>query len=199
MFFILIGKDTYGRVGASVMTKTKSKYTNDHFVPVKSIVNGMIILDNNYYITGVKIMPKNIFILDQLSQDSAIVNLRRVYDSIDYEFWMIAADRPVDINVYLSNLELLYNNSQNQIKKKLIRQDINKANMFMNNNVVDTEFYILFKDKDMQLCQKRIRNLINNLAQAGLTSYQTSNEDLRIIIDNFLNGGKSTTFGTVIG
>ena len=51
----------------------------------------------------------------------------------------------------------------------------------------------------MQLCQKRIRNLINNLAQAGLTSYQTSNEDLRIIIDNFLNGGKSTTFGTVIG
>ena len=189
----------YGRVGVSVMTKTKSKYTNDHFVPVKSIVNGMIILDNNYYITGVKIMPKNIFILDQLSQDSAIVNLRRVYDSIDYEFWMIAADRPVDINVYLSNLELLYNNSQNQIKKKLIRQDINKANMFMNNNVVDTEFYILFKDKDMQLCQKRIRNLINNLAQAGLTSYQTSNEDLRIIIDNFLNGGKSTTFGTVIG
>ena len=97
MFFILIGKDTYGRVGASVMTKTKSKYTNDHFVPVKSIVNGMIILDNNYYITGVKIMPKNIFILDQLSQDSAIVNLRRVYDSIDYEFWMIAADRPVAV------------------------------------------------------------------------------------------------------
>ena len=37
----------YGRVGVSVMTKTKSKYTNDHFVPVKSIVNGMIILDNN--------------------------------------------------------------------------------------------------------------------------------------------------------
>ena len=74
----------YGRVGVLVMSKTKSKYTNDHFVPVKSIVNGMIILDNNYYITGVKIMPKNIFILEQSAQDNVIVNLRRVYDSIDY-------------------------------------------------------------------------------------------------------------------
>ncbi len=181
------------------MAKAKSKFTNDNFVPVKSITNGMIILDNNYKVTGVKIMPKNIFILDRNTQDSIIVNLRRVYDSIDYEFWLIAADRPVDINVYLSNLQLLYNNSQNPIKKKLIMQDINKANMFMNNNVVDTEFFILFKEKDMELCQKRIRNLINNLAQAGLTSNQTSNEDLRVIIDNFLNGGKTTTFGTVIG
>ena len=181
------------------MTKKNSKYTDDNFVPVKSIVNGMIILDNNLNVTGVKIMPKNIFILDKNTQDNMIINLRRVYDSIDYEFWLIVADRPVDINVYLSNLQLLYNNSQSQVRKKLIMQDINKANMFMNNNVVDTEFFILFKEKDINVCQKRIRNLINSLAQVGLVSYQTTNEDLRVIIDNFLNGGKTTTFGTVIG
>ena len=39
----------------------KSKYTD---VPVKNIANGMIVLDNKLKVSGVKIMPKNIFILD---------------------------------------------------------------------------------------------------------------------------------------
>ena len=71
--------------------------------------------------------------------------------------------------------------------------------MFMNNNIVDTEYYLLFKEKDNDLIQKRIRNLIQQFANAGMTAQQTSNEDLRIILDNFLNGGQTTNFGTVIG
>ena len=43
----------------------------------------------------------------------------------------------------------------------------------------------------MDKIQKRIRMLINMLASAGLSAKQTSNEDLRIILDNFLNGGKT--------
>lgn len=178
--------------------KKRSKYTID-FVPIKGINNGMIILENNYKVTGVKIRPRNIFILEQEVQNSIISNLRNVYNLIDYEFWVIAADRPVDINFYLSKLEVLYSETQDPIKRKLIQEDIKKANMFMNNNVVDTEYYILFREKNDELIQKRIRNLINYLASAGLASQQTSNDDLRIILDNFLNGGQTTTFGTVIG
>ena len=48
--------------------KIKSKYTNDEFVPIKSITNGVIVLDNNEKVTGVKIMPRNIFILDYSTQ-----------------------------------------------------------------------------------------------------------------------------------
>lgn len=175
----------------------RSSFTNDQ-VPVKSITNGMIILDNNQKVTGIKIMPKNIFILDQNTQDSIIANLRNVYNMIDYEFWIIAADRPVDISVYLSQLQLLYNNIQDNTRRKLIVDDINKANMFASNNVVDTEYFLLFKERDSDLIQKRIRNLINAFAGAGMTSKQTTNDDLRMILDNFLNGGQTTTFGTVI-
>ena len=116
-----------------------SKYTND-FVPIKAITNGMIILENNQKVTGIKVLPKNIFILESDVQAAIINNLRNVYNTIDYEFWLICADRPVDINLFLSQLQLLYNNVQSQIKRKLILEDINKANMFMNNNVVDTEY-----------------------------------------------------------
>ena len=195
-FSILLDKNIYGRVGALNMAKeTKSKYTD---VPVKDIANGVIVLDNNQKVTGVKIMPRNIFILDQAMQDAIIMNLRNVYNAIDYEFWIVVADRPVDINIYLSQLQLLYNQVTDTKKRKLILEDINKANMFMNNNVVDTEYFLLFKDKDSDLLQKRIRNLINNFASAGLTAFQTNNDDLRMILDNFLNGGQTTTFGTVL-
>ena len=33
---------------------TKSKWTNEEFVPVKSITNGMIILDNNQKVSGIE-------------------------------------------------------------------------------------------------------------------------------------------------
>ena len=178
--------------------KQKSKYTNDD-IPVKEIKNGTVILDNGLKVTGVKIMPRNIFILDQGTQDSIISNLRTVYNTIDYEFWTIVADRPVDINIYLSQLQLLYNDVSNPAKRKLIMEDINKGNLFMNNNVVDTEYFLLFREKKDDIIQKRIRMLINTLAGAGLNAYQTTNDDLRMILDNFLNGGQTTTFGTVLG
>ncbi len=176
---------------------TTSKYTVDD-IPVKDIVNGTIVLKNNQKVTGVKIEPRNIFILEPNMQDMIITNLKNVYNLIDYEFWIIAADRPVDINVYLSQLQLLYNATQDVARKKLIIQDMNKANMFVNNNVVDTEYYLLFKEKDNDLITKRIKNLINSFASAGLSTKQVTNDDLRIILDNFLNGGQTTGFGTVI-
>lgn len=181
------------------MSKKKtSKFTVDD-LPIKSIVNGTILLKNNQKVTGVKIAPRNIFILEPDMQNMIISNLKNVYNIIDYEFWIIAADRPVDINVYLSQLQLLYNSVSDVARKKIILEDINKANMFVNNNVVDTEYYLLFKEKDSEIIAKRIKNLINSFASAGLSTRQVSNDDLRIILDNFLNGGQTTTFGTVMG
>ena len=177
--------------------KSKSKYTEEAYVPVKSITNGMIILDNNEKVCGIKIMPRNIFIADFDTQNAIISNLKNVYNMIDYDFWIIAADRPVDINVFLSQLQLQYNSTSDQTKRKLILEDINKANMFMNNNIVDTEYYLLFKEKNNEVIAKRIRNLINMFASAGLNTHQATNDDLRIILDNFLNGGQTTSFGGV--
>lgn len=178
--------------------KARSKYT-EQFVPIKSITNGMIILENNEKVSGVKIMPRNIFIADYETQTAIINNLKNVYNMIDYEFWVIAADRPVDINVYLSQLQLLFNSVTDQAKRRLIMEDINKANLFMNNNIVDTEYFLLFKESNNEVIGKRIRQLINAFASAGLNSHQVTNDDLRIILDNFLNGGQTTTFGTVVG
>ncbi len=174
----------------------RSKYTED-FLPIKDIANNCILLNNKEKVTGIKIMPKNIFIMGPEMMNSVIANLRVVYNLIDYEFWIISAGRPVDISVYMSQLELAYQNEQDPIRKKLIMQDIKKGQSFMQNDVVDTEFFLLFKDKNDDVLQKRIRNLINSFAGAGLATRQVSNEDLRVLIDNFFNAGNTTRFGTV--
>ena len=179
--------------------RTSSKYSED-WVPVKNIQNGMIILDNNWYVTGIKVEPKNIFILDPQSQNSILFNLRSFYNNIDYEFWLIVADRPVDIHLYLSELQLQFDNASNQAIRKLISQDIQKAESFTSTamNVVDTEYFIMFRDKDANVCNKRVQNLISNLASAGLIARQTSDDDLKFLLQNFLNGGAKSEFGTVM-
>ena len=175
-----------------------SKYSED-WVPIKNIMNGMIQLENGQYVTGIKVSPKNIFILDQGERDNIIFSLQNFYNMIDYEFWLVVADRPVDINLYLSHLQLLYQRCTDGAVRKLIIQDINKANAFMSAeyNVVDTEYFILFKEMRLEIVQKRLHNLIAGLANASINSSQVSNADLRMILDNFLNGGMTTTFGTV--
>ena len=175
------------------------KFAED-WLPIKGIQNGEIFLDNGYRVTGVKVKPRNIFILDYDSQSNAIFNLRNFYNTLDYPFWLIVSDRPVDINVYLAQLNVLYGTVGSQAIKKLIREDIEKANTFMSKdvNVTDTEYFILFRDKRPEVIQKRVQNLISGLANAGLQSAQTSNDDLRVLLDGFMNGGDTTKFGTVM-
>ena len=174
----------------STKTTNSSKYTED-WIPVKSITNGMIELNNKQKVTGVKIRPRNIFILDPNTQSNIIASLKTFYDTLDFEFWLISADRPVDISGYLANLQVLYNQATDAKTIKLITQDIQKANLFMRENVTDTEYYILFKDKNEDMLQKRIRAVMLGLSNCGLDSVQVSNNDLRIVLDNFLNGGKT--------
>ena len=176
---------------------SKTSGTTESFVPVKSIINNMIELDNGDKVAGIKISPKNIFIMDENDQFAVVDRLKDFYNTIDFEFWLVIADRPVDISVYIAQLQMQYNNAKDPVIRKLINEDLRKASDF-NDSVSDVEFYFLFKEKNIEMIQKKIRLMINGLANAGLTSSQANNEDLRSILDNFLNGGQTTEFGTVM-
>ena len=180
------------------MAKTSSSGFTEDWLPVRSIQNNMIITKDNQKVTGVKITPRNIFILDPGTQENILIGLRNFYNTIDYEFWLVVADRPVDISIYMSQMQLLLNETQSPAVRKLILQDIQKGETFISNNVCDTEYYFMFKDKDADLLMKRVRQMINNLATCGLNASLISNSDLRLVLENFLNGGNTTEFGTVM-
>lgn len=186
---------------SSMMKNQKSntkRPSTENWVPIKDITDGCIITTNGMKVTGVKIRPRNIFILDKISQDNTIIALKNFYNMIDFEFWLISADKPVDITDYLARLQVLYNQTTSPVARKLIMQDVDKANEFIEDGVTDTEYYILFREKNNELIQKKLRTLLTGLANAGLETTQTSNQDLRVILENFLNGGMSTEFGTVM-
>lgn len=178
------------------MNSNNNIYT-ENWITVKEINNNIIFLDNKKMVTGIKIQPKNIFIMDQGSQNRIIDSLKNFYNQIDFEFWLIIADRPVDINLYVSQLELHLTNVQDPARRKLIIDDLSKAEAFASNDIVDTEYFILFQDDNSESMNKRIRVLINNLASCGLIASQTSNDDLRMILDNLLNGGQTFKNRTV--
>ena len=198
MNLLQIDKLINGKVGVGEMAKKSNSPFTEDWLPVRSIQNNMIITTNNYKVGGVKVTPRNIFILDYDMQNNILTALRNFYNTIDYEFWLIVADRPVDISVYMSQMQLLLNDTSSPAVRKLIMQDIEKGETFIRNNVVDTEYFFLFKDKNVDLLQKRVRQMINGLATCGLNASLVSNDDLRLVLDNFLNGGSTTEFGTVM-
>ncbi len=182
---------------AQAVKKPSSPYT-ENWVNVRGIKDGMIFLRSKEYISGVRVEPRNIFILEQNQQDNIINALKNCYNTFNFEWWLIVADKPVDISIYQSQLELLLTQQTDPRRRKIVSQDIAKAKMFIDNQIVDIEFYVLFKEKKPEMVDDKVRSLINGFANAGLVASKTSNDDLRVILDNFLNGGVRTDFRTVV-
>ena len=105
----------------------------------------------------------------------------------------------VSIDDMVDTVYRMIEETNNDIRK-IILQDINKANSFMSAeyNVVDTEYYLIFQERKLEILQKKLHNMISGLAGCGLQFSQTSNADLRMVLDNLLNGGEQINFGTVM-
>lgn len=174
-----------------------SKVSTESLIPIKDINNNVILLENGLKVAGVKVSPRNIFILEAMDMYAVIEGLKDFYNTLDFEFWLVITDRPVDIASYIAQLQVAYNQAQSPIIRKLLNQDLEKANGF-SDDVTDVEFYFLFKEKQDDLIQKRIRLIINGLANAGLASSQANNDDLRSILDSFFNDNERFEFGTVM-
>ncbi len=169
--------------------KNKGQLYTEDLINIVGIENGMIILKDKSKITGIKIMPRNIFILEEEERLHLLASLRQAYNLIDYDFWLFGIDRPVDLESYVNELMNLYGQDVSPAVKKIIQEDIEKVNTFARNNVVDIEYYLLFKERDNDEIAKRIRNLQNGFISAGITVSQTTNEDLRVLLNSILNDG----------
>lgn len=192
---------------ANKKTNNSGFISTEDWLPLVDIKDGMMeakgtAITGHQYISGIRIEPRNIFITDTQNQINVINNLRDFYNTIDYEFWLVCCDRPVDINLYKSELEVMYVQEEDPKIRKMIGEDLAKCDMFVGPqiNAVDTEYYILLKEsvKNKDVLMKKIQNLISNLARAGLNSRQVTNEDLRVILDAFFNDSLRTEFGTVM-
>ena len=68
---------------------SKDSSLTENWIQVKDINNGMIFLDDKSIVSGVKISPRNIFILTEGEQNRIINSLKEFYNLIEYEFLII--------------------------------------------------------------------------------------------------------------
>ena len=135
------GKDGVGNMpqqqkGKKSASASKSSGFTEDWLPIRAIQNNMIITKDGNRVSGVKISPRNIFILDGDSQTNILIALKNFYNMLDFEFWLVVADRPVDISVYMSQMQLLLNETSSPAIRKLIMQDIDKGTTFIRNNIL---------------------------------------------------------------
>ena len=92
-----------------------------------------------------------------------------------------------------------YQNTLTNMKEALYEQKINVQKPgVININFKGFIDKLLFKDKNADILQKRLRSVILGLSNCGLDSVQTSNADLRVVLDSFLNGGMTTESKAVL-
>lgn len=195
---MFMSQQNAGRPQQANVQKRPTKPYTENWVNVRGIKDGMIFLKTRELVCGVKVEPRNIFILEQTQQENIINALKNCYNTLNFEWWLVVADKPVDISIYQSQLELLLSQQTDPRRRKIVSQDIAKAKMFIDNQIVDIEFYVLFKERKPEMVEEKVRMLVNGFANAGLVASQTTNDDLRVILDNFLNGGVRTDFRTVV-
>ena len=85
-------------------------------------------------------------------------------------------------------------------KKKCCKMEIDNQSepRILDSKLPNQEVCVGIRPEGFEVNENGSLTVKGSFANAGLSTHQVSNDDLRMILDNFLNGGQTTTFGTVM-
>lgn len=165
-----------------------------NLLPFKEVWNDLLYLDNDKVVGLIRINSINLQLYSNEEQTSKIFQLRKVLLSLEYPFKIIALDKPVSLTDHIENLHYLSQNTNDEIKKKLLDEDIHFANTIMNKNIVNNrEFYLLIdEDKDnAKLLKSKINDITSQLSNIGLASEQAKTDEIKEVLFTYLNPQES--------
>ena len=164
------------------------------WLPFKEVWNDLLFLDNDKVVGIIKVNSINLQLYSNDEQTSKIFQFRKVLLSLEYPFKILALDKPVSLTDHIENLLYLSKNTDDEIKRQLLDQDISYAEMIMNKNIVNNrEFYLLIdEDKDnVKLLKSKLNDIISQLSNIGLASEQAKTDDIKELLFTFLNPNES--------
>lgn len=179
------------------MKKNKKKKIEKsvlNLLPFKEVWNDLLYLDNDKVVGFIRVNSINLQLYSNEEQTSKIFQLRKVLLSLEYPFKIIALDKPVSLTDHIENLHYLSQNTNDEVKKKLLDEDIHFANTIMNKNIVNNrEFYLLIdEDKDnAKLLKSKINDITSQLSNIGLASEQAKTDEIKEVLFTYLNPQES--------
>lgn len=174
--------------------KNKVEKSVLNLLPFKEVWNDLLYLDNDKVVGLIRVNSINLQLYSNEEQTSKIFQLRKVLLSLEYPFKIIALDKPVSLTDHIENLHYLSQSTDDEVKKKLLDEDIHFANTIMNKNIVNNrEFYLLIdEDKDnAKLLKSKINDITSQLSNIGLASEQAKTDEIKEVLFTYLNPQES--------
>lgn len=154
----------------------KKVFTTLDWLDVLDIADDQILLKDGTMVRGIKIKPRNIFIDNYSVQRNIINNLRLAFNKIPFKLYFGFVFTPVDMDEHMAELLVQMEHEENPVLKKMIRNDIEKANWFMDTHK-ELGFYIMVKGKDIRQIEKEMDFLIDVMTYAGFTMKKLDDRD----------------------
>ena len=160
------------------------------FIPFREVWNNYVYLDNNKLIGGIKIECINLSLLFDSEQQIKVNQLKKVLNSIDYNFKIFCIDKPINLEKNLSILATKEKVEKNKYKQKLLEEDYKFINNLNNKkSVVNREFYLILEETsdNEQLLSQKVNDLIKEFSSIGLVANKILSDEWRDLIFLILN------------
>ncbi|MBR3643731.1 MAG: hypothetical protein IKN57_09505, partial [Parasporobacterium sp.] len=164
-----------------VMRFRKKVLTTLDWCDIEEVKEDRIILKGRgsktlYYVAGIKLMPHNIFLDDEMTKEVKLNTLRIALNKLPFEIFWAFVTSPVNIDDYKARLyDLRYENPSSRIQN-LISDDYAKAEQFEDRNN-ELEFMMFVRSRDEKILEKNLQALYREMNNAGLLSFYLNKRD----------------------
>lgn len=172
-----------------------TKNTSQDWLPIQDVHNSMIHRKDGYLLAAIMVSPVNIHLLTDVEKGRLIKSLEEVLNGIDDPFQIISIARPVDLDAYISELNSMKSDAQDQIKQRLLAGYMNHAaQMATSGEALERHFYILLDQApsknqqiDISTLMTRSKELATSLSGSGLSAHVCNDVELRDLLFIFTN------------
>lgn len=119
-------------------------FASQKFVPIKSIRDGIVTLDNNEYRVVIMVSSLNLSLKGEDEQAAILSQFQNFFNSLDFPIQIYSKSRRADIEPYLKSLEERVRQVSGELLKLQIVEYIEYIKSFTSeSNIMNKQFYVI--------------------------------------------------------
>lgn len=119
-------------------------FASQKFVPIKSIRDGIVTLDNNEYRAVIMVSSLNLSLKGEDEQAAILSQFQNFFNSLDFPIQIYSKSRRADIEPYLKSLEERVRQVSGELLKLQIVEYIEYIKSFTSeSNIMNKQFYVI--------------------------------------------------------
>ncbi len=170
----------------------QNQVSAQRFINVKDI-KGRVLYGKDGNVFGyIRLQPISIDLLSNNEKKILINNLSSELSTLDKPFKFFCISRPVDISGLIDEFMVLYGDTDDEVQKALLEQEIKLYKYFaVSGDVIERQFYMIIWDKMTDDAEynlnKRAKELINKFRNCGISGEILGEEQIIGLCNLFAN------------